>query len=141
MSESAPQMWRRTLSGYAPANDTAKAAWQKGKPGELVKMDVKRPRNLAHNSLLWVIYGMVVDNSETFTDARQVHSAVKAALGFGKWIDVGGSHPLFIEESTSFGSMSQVEFSAFFDAALKVIDRFWLSVGVETLLSEGKARS
>lgn len=139
MSE--PQTWRKTLSGYTPHSDAAKAAWAKGKPGELIKMDVKRPRNLAHNALYWVILGMVVENSETFDRAEDLHLAIKAALDLGKWIDVGGTRPLFIEQSTSFGAMSQVEFDKFFNDAMQVIDRYWLPVGVETLLSEGKARA
>ena len=139
MSE--PQVWRKTLSGYAPHSDAAKMAWAKGKPGELVKMDVKRPRNLAHNALYWVILGMVVKNSEPLDRPEELHLAIKAALGFGKWVDVGGSRQLFIENSTSFSAMSQVEFDKFFNDAMQVIDRYWLPVGVDTLLSEGRARA
>ncbi|MHB9879139.1 hypothetical protein ACSMXM_05695 [Pacificimonas sp. ICDLI1SI03] len=133
-----PMTWRRTMTGYVPGNAVAAEAHAKGKPNELVKMKLTRPRNLAHHQLYWVILQLVVDNSEDFDTTKQLHTAVKAALGYGKWLEIG-SRPLFVEESISFASMGQTEFKVYFDRALDAINKYWLPVGVEALLAEGRA--
>ena len=134
-----PSSYRRTVTGFVPVSPTAQRFWAETKLGDVVKLDGKRPRNLARLRLYWKMLEIVADNSEIFTVSDEVHLAVKAALGLGKWVDVGASKPLFIEDSISFHAMRESEFSEYLDKAARVISKYWLHVPVETLLAEAAA--
>lgn len=133
-----PQSYRRTTTGFEPVSDTAIRFWRETPLGDIVQLDGKRPRNLRHHNYYWAMLGIVVQNSEVFETKRQLHLAIKAALGYGKWVQLPKStRPLFIEESTSFASMSDAEFAEFLDAAARAITRYWLAgVTVEELMEE-----
>jgi hypothetical protein len=136
--ESPPPSYRRTLTGFEPVSATAKRFWQETTLGAIVKLDGKRPRNLARHNFYWKMLTVAADNIEAFETADQLHTAIKASLGYGRWVEVpGASRPLFIEDSTSFGKMSEADFAEFLDKAAKVITRYWLNgVAVEQLMEE-----
>lgn len=140
MAESPPPSYRRTLSGFEPASDTAKRFWQETKLGDYVKLTGKRPRNLARHNFYWKMLQVAVDNIEAFDIPKQLHLAIKATLGLGRWIEVpGASRQLFLEESTSFAKMREEEFAEYLDAAAKAITRHWLhGVAIETLMEEAR---
>lgn len=139
MREAPPPSYRKTLTGFEPVTSTAKIFWQETKLGAVVKMTGTRPRNLGRFRLYWKMLSVSVDNLDAFDTPEQLHSAVKACLGYGRWLEVpGASRALFIEDSISFASMKEEEFVQFFDRAAKVISKHWLKVPVETLLDEAR---
>lgn len=139
MSDAPPPSYRRTLTGFEPVSATAKRFWQETKLGAFIRLDGKRPRNLRRHNFYWAMLAIAADNIEAFDTPGQLHTAIKATLGLGRWIEVGGRHPLFIEDSTSFAKMSEPEFAEFLDAAAKAITKHWLrGVPVETLMDETK---
>lgn len=140
MREAPPPSYRRTLTGFEPVSSTARRFWQETKLGAFVRLDGKRPRNLARHNFYWKMLEVAADNIEAFDDADQLHTAVKATLGYGRWVEVpGASRQLFIEDSTSFASMTEAEFAEFLDKAARAITKHWLRVPVETLLEEARA--
>lgn len=140
MRDEPPPSYRRTLTGFEPVSPTARRFWQESKLGDVVKLEGKRPRNLGRHNFYWKMISVAVDNLEAFDTPDQLHTAIKATLGYGRWIDVGGSHPLFIEDSTSFAKMSEAEFAEYLDKAARAITKYWLhGVAVETLMQEAKA--
>lgn len=140
MREEPPPSYRRTLSGFEPVSPTARRFWQESKLGDVVKLEGKRPRNLGRHNFYWKMLSVAADNLEVFDTPDQLHTAIKATLGYGRWIDVGGSHPLFIEDSTSFAKMGEAEFAEYLDKAARAITKYWLhGVAVETLMQEAKA--
>lgn len=141
MADSAPPpTYYRTLRGFEPVSDSAKRFWSETKLGAFVKLTGKRPRNLKRHNYYHQMLKVAVDNIEAFDTPRQLHVAIKATLGLGRWVEVpGASRPLFLEESTSFSKMSESAFSEYLDAAAKAITKHWLhGVAVETLMEEAK---
>lgn len=108
--------------------------------GDVIRLDGKRPRNLARHNYYWKMLSVAAENIEAFETAKQLHQAVKAALNMGRWLEIpGASRALFIEDSTSFAKMTEAEFCEYLDAAAKAITRYWLhGVAVETLLQEAR---
>lgn len=137
MKEAPPPSYRRTLTGFEPVSATAKRFWLETPLGDVVQLDGKRRRNLGRHCYYWKMLTVAAENIEAFDTPEQLHTAVKATLGLGRWIAVtGASRPLFIEESTSFAKMSEAEFAEYLDAAARAITKHWLSVPVETLMEE-----
>lgn len=140
MSDAPPPSYRRTLSGFEPVSATAKRFWQETVLGDVVKLEGKRPRNLARHAYYWKLLTVAAENIEAFDTPEQLHLAVKATLGFGKWVEVpGASRPLFLERSIAFAKLSEAEFAEYLDAAARAITKHWLNgVAVETLLEEAR---
>lgn len=140
MTDAPPPSYRRTLTGFEPVSATAQHFWRETPLGDYVQLDGKRPRNLARHNYYWKMLTVAVDNIEAFDTPQQLHIAVKATLGLGRWIEVPGARrPLFIEESTSFAKMSEATFAEYLDLAAKAITRHWLhGVAVETLMEEAR---
>lgn len=139
MREEPPPSYRRTLTGFEPVSPTAKRFWQEVKLGAIIKLEGKRPRNLGRHNLYWKMLSVAAENIEAFDTPDQLHTAVKATLGYGRWVEVpGASRALFIEDSTSFAKMSEAEFAEYLDKAAKAITRYWLDVPVEQLLEEAR---
>lgn len=140
MTDTPPPSYRRTLTGFEPVSATARRFWRETKLGDVVKLEGKRPRNLARHNFYWAMLTVAANNIEAFETAEQLHSAIKATLGKGRWVEVpGASRALFIEESTSFAAITEAEFAEYLDAAARAITRYWLhGVAVETLLDEAR---
>ena len=138
VSEYPPPIYRRTLTGFEPANDEAKAFWREVGLGKLISLTGKMPRNLMRLRSYWATMRTAAENIEWADDNPQtVHLAVKAALGLGKWVEVAGaSKAIFIEGSISFAKMSEPEFRQFYDQATAVIEKHWLKVPLGTLARE-----
>ena len=140
MTDAPPPSYRRTLTGFEPVSATAERFWRETKLGETVKLDGKRPRNLGRHCYYWKMLTVAAENIEAFDNAEQLHTAIKATLGLGKWLPVpGATRPLFIEESTSFAKMNEADFAEYLDAAARAITKHWLrGVPVETLMEEAR---
>jgi hypothetical protein len=138
MSEAPPPSYRRTLTGFEPVSTSAQAFHRETKLGSVVRLDGKRPRNLGRHCFYWKMLTVAAENLDCFDTPEQLHLAVKAAMGRGRWVEVkGASRPLFIEDSTSFAKMSEADFTRYLDEAATVITKHWLrGVPVETLMKE-----
>lgn len=139
MSDAPPPTYRRGLRGFEPANPAAEAFWKETTIGRLVRLDGKRPRNLARHNLYWAICTVAAENMEEYATAARLHLATKIALGVCKTLPAlgRGGRVGFEPGSTGFASMPEHEFKDFFDKATAL----WaerLGVPVEALLAEGR---
>jgi hypothetical protein len=116
--------YRRTATGFVPADDHAELFWRSCGMGEIVAMEARKPRNLKWHRKYWKLMSVIAENSDVLETAEQVHLFVKACLGFGDWVHVpGASKPLFFERSTAFGKMSADDWADYYDKAVGVICR------------------
>lgn len=73
---------KRTLSGWAPADEPSEALWRKQRVGAIYRATVVQPRNYKHHCLFMVLLNEVTfPNQERFTSARQFRRAVAFAAG------------------------------------------------------------
>ena len=90
--------------------------------GDIVRVKgLTRPRNPQHHRLYWAMLGMVVDNTDQFDDAEQLHFMLKVAIGHVRpFINEKGA--VFYEpKPTDFASMGQDDFSEYYDRCVRVI--------------------
>lgn len=123
----APQHYRKTLTGFVPVSRAARDFHAKTKPDKLVELKGRRPRNAAHHRKLFALLSIVADNSEDFTSVEDVLIGVKAALGYGRWVQPkGATREIFVPDSIAFENLPQDEFEAFYEQAVAAVKRWWL---------------
>jgi|TARA_R100000544_G_scaffold34719_3_gene21657 hypothetical protein len=105
------------------------------RPGRIVMIRSHAARNGKHHRLLWAVAGLIAENSEHYDDAEHVVEQLKLATGHVKrvWYDVPGLGRIqqIRGASIAYESMSQEDFSAWFEKALIYIQSDMLP-GVET---------
>lgn len=133
-----PALYRRGLRGYEPANEAAMDFWNLGKPGEMVQLDGKRPRNPQFHRLWWAMLALVAQNSRPPMTAEQLNFMAKVATSTGEWVkNPRTGIPLFMPGSISFAAMDQRQFKQFVKtAATALCERFLPGVVPDVLLAE-----
>ena len=121
-------IFTKTLTGLIPANDDANTALAKIKLGQDVAVTVKKERNLAHHKKYWKLMSMVQENlpdeiASQLPSSDTVSDYCKLRNGYFEIIEMPNDQVLKRPKSISFGSMSQDDFEAFYDAAVDVICR------------------
>lgn len=139
MSEQ-PALYHRTLTGFVPASDAAKAFWDETRPGQLIKLEGTRPRNAARHRFYWKMLTIAAENMPKFETAERLHIAVKQALRLGEFVPIrGGKEHVFIPASTSFASMKEADFVKFLEDADALLSES-LGVPVGTLMAEARGQ-
>lgn len=130
----APFHVRKTLQGWLPVSAAAREFHAATKLGQVCEMKGRRPRNPGHHRKLFALLGLIVANTELFTNADDALVGLKAITGHGRWERIEGtSKDIFYPDSIAFDAMGQDEFNAFYDQAVAAIRRWWLPVGDDEL--------
>lgn len=89
--------------------------------GEIVSVEIKRPRNVGHHRKLFALLGLVADNHPTYTNVDLVLAAVKIELGHVDILERPNGERVPLPRSISFAKMDQSAFDAFYDGVVKLI--------------------
>lgn len=135
MARIAPHHVRKTVQGWVPVSAAAREFHAKTKLDQIVEVKERRPRNPQHHKKLFALLGVLVDNTDDFADTDDALLGIKAVLGRGTWrkLHPRAEREVFRPESIAFDAMDQVEFEAFYDAAVAAVRRWWLPVGDDEL--------
>lgn len=119
---------QKHLGGLRPADDASLESLNKLKHGELVTVEVKRPRNAAHHRLYWALISLVWENldQERYPSAEDLHAAVKIAAGLRTRIVLPSGEIGFIPGSIAFHKMSQADFDAFYNTVCDLMSKHFL---------------
>ena len=103
-----------------PATDEAEAWARKIKPGDIIEVDVVRPRSQQFHKLLFAMLKIVSDNLDNCS-VDNLLDVIKLGTGHTKIIELPGGAYYAIPKSISFSAMDQDTFSAFFTKAVDYI--------------------
>lgn len=133
-------IYRRTLDGFAPANDDAALFFGKTKLGQLITLEGKRARNLKFHRLFFAILRLVSDNSNPPISEKAALHFAKLAAGVGEVVTDSRGEAHFVPGSISFGSMDQAGFDAFVQSAIPpLVGRFMAGTAPESVIQEAMA--
>jgi hypothetical protein len=104
------------------------AALAKIAKGDVVNVDVRRPRNIQHHRMFWALMSIVHDNidHERYPTVEDLVAAVKIAAGLRTRIELPSGEIGFIPGSIAFHKMNQIEFAAFYERVCDLIAAHFL---------------
>lgn len=118
-------LFAHTLGALRPADDASAEIIKGLGQGELVKVDVTRPRNLGHHRLFWALMSLLHQNLPD--DKRAEYPTIKRLVTFFK-IATGHVETFLIDGreitvplSISFAAMDEIAFSQFFNQCCDLI--------------------
>ena len=127
------------LGALRPADTLADEAFAKIPSGQVVFVEIKRPRNVQHHRLFWALMTKVHENidGDRYPTVEDLAAAVKISVGLRTRIELPDGTVGFIPKSISFHKMGQDEFSAFYDKVCDLIAAHFLpGVEIEALRAE-----
>lgn len=128
---------RKDLGHLTPVDTAGEEALRKLKFGDVVTVEVKKPRNGKHHRLYWALVGIVHHNQDRYETTEQLHSAIKIAAGHYELLTMPNGNEYKIPRSIAFDKMDQTEFSAFYDRVCDLVAKHFLpGVSVESLKTE-----
>lgn len=101
---------KRTLVGFAAADEATSELMRKYKIGEVYKADVVKPRSYQHHKLCMALLSMTYENQDRYTDFTVFRKAVALAAGHSiEYVSLDGE---IIREagSLSYDALDEVEF-------------------------------
>ena len=117
---------RKELGHLTPVDQAGEDALRKLKFGDVVTIEVKKPRNGNHHRLYWALVSLVWQNQERYETPEQLHSALKIAAGIYEPLEMPGGVVHKIPGSIAFDKMDQTEFSAFYDRVCDLVAQHFL---------------
>lgn len=119
---------QKHLGSLRPTDSAGEDALRKIGNGEVVSIELKRPRNVKHHRLFWALMTIVHENMDEarYPTVEDLVAAIKIAAGLRTRIVLPNGDVGFIPGSIAFHKMSQDEFSAFYDRVCDLIAKHFL---------------
>lgn len=121
-----------TSSGLVPMYDSDHEEKKKLKIGSEVLAEIRVPRNLEHHKKFFALLRLVMDNmpetlSERYTSTERLLDEIKFQCGyFEEHITLSG-RVTYKPKSIAFDTMNQTDFEAFYNKALDVVLKWFLT--------------
>lgn len=111
-----------------PVDEAGRELLGKYKDGEIVRVEVKKPRSLQHHRLYFALLTIVHDNLDgsRYPTVEDLHAAVKIAAGLRTRIELPDGTIGYIPGSIAFHKLSQDEFRAFYDRVCDLVAAHFL---------------
>lgn len=112
---------RKELHSLVPVDDDGRSVLHKLSLGDVVKANVRKPRNLQHHRLFFALIGIVFENQERYETRDELLAAIKAATGHATILPMDNGNSIYVPKSISFAKMDQTEFDAFYNKVCDVV--------------------
>lgn len=109
---------RKTMNGrLEPIDDMGREALSKIGKGEILRAEIKRPRNVDHHRKFFAMLQIVYQNQEHYQSTDDLLDVLKLRVGHCRTIQTKHGE-VKIPESISFAAMDQTAFNEFYDKAV-----------------------
>jgi hypothetical protein len=115
---------RKTVAGFVPADEVAQIVFRRVPLGKPCYIEIVAARNPKQHRLCFALLNVMVEHGE-FPSTEAALNALKIATGHFDLAEQDGK-TIYLLRSISYANMRGVEFSEWFDAAVKVVVERWL---------------
>lgn len=111
---------KKTLTGFAPADEATRELGRKYKLGEVYKAEVVKPRSYQHHKLCMALLTLTFQNQERYTNFDMFRKAVAIEAGHVTEVITLDGEVTFEAGSLSYDALDEVEFTKVFGAMMTV---------------------
>lgn len=111
-------MFVKSLQSLHPADDEARTLLRTIGQGEMLSVEIHRPRNVKFHRKFFAMLKIVLDNQDYYKSMDDLLDVCKLSIGHYRTV-LASKHGLVkIPSSISFAAMDQPAFEAFYDNAV-----------------------
>lgn len=111
---------RKTLTGFAPADEETRLLGKKFKLGEVYKAEVVKPRNYQHHKLAFALLNLTYQNQDKYESFEVFRKAIAIAAGHVDELITLEGEVLLQAKSINFDTLDEVEFTPVMAAMMTV---------------------
>ena len=111
---------RKTLTGFAAADEPSMELSRKYKLGEVYRADVVKPRSYQHHKLAFALLTLAYQNQERWPSFESFRKAVAMAAGHTEEIMLPDGEVVRAPASLNYDTLDEVEFTKVFGAMMTV---------------------
>lgn len=129
---------RRTLNGFAPADQEAADLMKGYKMNAVYRAKVVRPREHRNNNRWWKLCELIRDNTEGYASKEQVSDHIKILCGHTTTVTSKATGEMYhLPNSISFSALDEIEFQDVWLRAIRAVDEHILpGVGEQAIQYE-----
>lgn len=106
---------RKHLGSLRPVDEAGEEALRKIKQGDVIKCDVRKPRNIKHHRLYWALCSLILQNQSRYLTVEEISDVIKLRTGHCHLLAMPDGAEFRVPDSISFAKMDQTAFDAFFN--------------------------
>ncbi len=130
-------LMQKHFGALRPMDEAGEEALRSLPAGAVVRVSMKRPRNVLHHRKFFALLNLVLSNQEHYASQEELLDAIKIGVGHVRLVQLPSGQVYKIPKSISFGSMDQPAFEKFYDAVCDlIVDHFLPGVTKEELARE-----
>ena len=114
---------KRTDGLFSPSYNSDYEAAKKIKPGDTVKAQIKKPRNVEFHRKFFALLNMAFENQDDFNNFDEFRAFMVMKAGYYKRV-VTKTGEFYLPASISFGNMDQIEFEELYGKMLDAVGHF-----------------
>lgn len=111
---------KKTLNGFAPADEPSMEIARKYKVGEVYRADVVKPRSWQHHKLCFALLNLTYANQERWSNFESFRKAIAIAAGHTEELVTVHGEVIRLPASLSYDSLDEIEFTKVFGAMMTV---------------------
>ena len=107
-----------------PSDKASQALLDKYKHGDVLRVQVSKPRNPKHHAKYWAMLKLVHEGTavqDLYPTTDHLHQAIKGALGYYSEVRLPDGKVLQVVDSIAFESLDQIAFQEFYNKAVDLI--------------------
>jgi hypothetical protein len=118
-------LMRKALGCLRPEDAAGEEAMRAYAIDDVMMVEIRKPRNLAHHRLYWGLMAKVWENTD-YPSVEALSGAIKVAAGIRTEFTLPNGTVGWIPGSISFAKMDQTEFSEFYNKVCDLIAAHFL---------------
>lgn len=127
---------RRTLSGFAPADEPSMEIARRYKVGEIYRADVVKPRSYQHHKMIMALLNLTYTNQDRYQNFEDFRKVVAIAAGHSREFVALDGEIIREAASLSYDALDEVEFTKVAGAMMSVCAEMLHGIGLRELESE-----
>jgi hypothetical protein len=118
----------KMLGALRPVDEAGEDALRKIGQGEIIQIELRRPRNIKHHRLYWALVTLVHQNmdGDRYPTVEDLHAAIKISAGLRTRIELPNGEVGYVPGSIAFHKMDQTAFAEFFDRVCDLVAKYFL---------------
>ena len=117
---------KKTFTGLVPVDDQAAKCIKRFGQGEIVKCEIKKPRNYEFHKKAFALFTLVFDNQERYDTLEDLLVEFKLRTGHYKEHITARGVMVYVPKSISFAQMEECDFQEFYSKAINVALKYFI---------------